>query len=111
MRVQVTQYCNDKIAALRVNPAGVDPEDDNSSDEEQDDKNSSNKRIKLDGQLAVAPEGTELTNRILPPSGYAYGNASVLRCNAMKFLSNFFEKGQVSYFTLHSLQLEEEKIT
>ena len=33
---------------------------------------------------------------LLPPETYAYGNVGVLRGNAMKFLPNFFEKGQVS---------------
>lgn len=33
--------------------------------------------------------------QLMPPNGYAYGNVSVLRANAMKFLPNFFEKGQV----------------
>lgn len=101
MRVQVTQYVNDKLAALRINPAGVDPEDDGEegeSDEEVDESGPSSKRVKLEPK--VAPVGTELKNRIQPPVGYAYGNASVLRCNAMKFLSNFFEKAQVSSFPL-----------
>ena len=40
--------------------------------------------------------------QLMPPNGYAYGNVSVLRANAMKFLPNFFEKGQVRACSLFS---------
>ncbi|GAA5967192.1 hypothetical protein JCM21900_004724 [Sporobolomyces salmonicolor] len=83
IRVQVTQYVSDKIRALRLNPGSVDP--DNAADVE----------------AGAAPEGAEKRPRgikpaLMPSEGYAYGNVSVLRANAMKFLPNFFEKGQLS---------------
>ncbi|KAI5478444.1 tRNA (guanine-N7-)-methyltransferase [Pseudohyphozyma bogoriensis] len=68
IRTQVTQYVEDKIRALRLNPLSIDPD------------NPTNLN------LAATPI----------PDGYYYGNVSVLRGNAMKFLPNFFEKGQLS---------------
>lgn len=74
IRVSVTQFVADKIAALRVQHQqladGIIPE------------------------ISV-PEGGEayLAEKEAAPGGYQ--NVSVIRANAMKFLPNFFEKGQV----------------
>ncbi|KAF8520266.1 putative methyltransferase [Hysterangium stoloniferum] len=57
IRVQVTQYVRDRIAALRVHHALESTDD---------------------------------------PSPGGYNNVSVVRGNAMKFLPNFFDKGQLS---------------
>ncbi|KIO28716.1 hypothetical protein M407DRAFT_242919 [Tulasnella calospora MUT 4182] len=75
IRVSVTQFVADKIAALRVQHQqladGIIPE------------------------ISV-PEGGEayLAAKEAAPGGYQ--NVSVIRANAMKFLPNFFEKGQLS---------------
>lgn len=73
--MSVTQFVADKISALRVQHQqladGIIPE------------------------ISV-PEGGEayLATKEAAPGGYQ--NVSVIRANAMKFLPNFFEKGQVS---------------
>ncbi|KAG8990192.1 tRNA (guanine-N(7)-)-methyltransferase (tRNA(m7G46)-methyltransferase) [Tulasnella sp. 427] len=75
IRVSVTQFVADKIAALRVQHQrladGIIPE------------------------IAV-PDGGEayLATKEAAPGGYQ--NVSVIRANAMKFLPNFFEKAQLS---------------
>ncbi|GAA6002756.1 tRNA (guanine46-N7)-methyltransferase [Rhodotorula paludigena] len=105
IRVQVTQYVSDKIRALRLNPGSVDP--DNADDVAEaavaageSEGEPSAKRQKVDE--TVKEEGGKLAPvrgirpELMPPEGYAYGNVSVLRANAMKFLPNFFEKGQLS---------------
>ncbi|KAG8972545.1 tRNA (guanine-N(7)-)-methyltransferase (tRNA(m7G46)-methyltransferase) [Tulasnella sp. 425] len=75
IRVSVTQFVADKISALRVQHQqladGIIPE------------------------ISV-PEGGEayLAAKEAAPGGYQ--NVSVIRANAMKFLPNFFEKGQLS---------------
>ncbi|KAG8990113.1 tRNA (guanine-N(7)-)-methyltransferase (tRNA(m7G46)-methyltransferase) [Tulasnella sp. 427] len=75
IRVSVTQFVADKIAALRVQHQrladGIIPE------------------------IAV-PDGGEayLAAKEAAPGGYQ--NVSVIRANAMKFLPNFFEKAQLS---------------
>ncbi|KAL8283129.1 hypothetical protein RQP46_005907 [Phenoliferia psychrophenolica] len=93
IRVQVTQYVEDKINALRLNPKSIDPdnlpEPDEAAAEGADAEQGPAKRVKLDA--ATAPD-----SGLLPPENYAYGNVSVLRGNAMKFLPNFFDKGQLS---------------
>lgn len=63
------------------------------------------KRQKLDEsavQVEAAPLAVDesINPGLLPPEGFAYDNVSVLRGNAMKFLPNFFERGQVSTFSL-----------
>lgn len=74
IRVQVTQYVADRIAALRLqnslSPPTAPTED------------------------TLMPESSSSTSR--PPAVGGFQNVSVLRANAMKFLPNFFEKGQVS---------------
>ena len=62
IRVQVTEYVEDRIAALRLSEA-----------------------------LKINPDANpeELENG-------PYQNVSVIRANAMKFLPNFFQKGQLS---------------
>lgn len=117
IRVQVTQYVSDKIRALRLNPGSVDP--DNAEDvaaaaakvvepdatEESGEPSAKRQKVSNKGKQA-APKQPELAEgevakvrgvkpELMPPNGYAYGNVSVLRANAMKFLPNFFEKGQV----------------
>lgn len=100
IRVQVTQYVEDKINALRLNPNSLDPDNlpepepepaAEEEGEEEEEGGPAAKRVKLD---APAPPNPALR----PPEGYAYGNVSVLRGNAMKFLPNFFDKGQVRFF-------------
>lgn len=96
IRTQVTQYVSDKITALRINPGNEDLDAiDPVQGEVAEGKNKSKKgggakRIKLDLEPVK-----ELEPLVAPP-GYAYDNVSVLRGNAMKFLPNFFEKGQVT---------------
>ncbi|KAF8339661.1 putative methyltransferase [Cantharellus anzutake] len=63
IRINVTQYVADRIAALRLKSA----------------------------QAAGSEEGAKSP---IVPGGYQ--NISVVRANAMKFLPNFFEKGQLS---------------
>lgn len=36
-----------------------------------------------------------------------YGNIACLRTNAMKYLPNYFRKGQVSYFGLYARRLQQ----
>lgn len=91
LRVQVTQYVTDKVAALRVNPANIDPDA-----EEVEEDGPATKKVKLETSAANA----SAVSKLAPPPGYAYENVSVLRCNAMKFLSNFFDKAQVSVVCL-----------
>lgn len=96
IRVQVTQYVSDKIRALRLNPGSVDP--DNVADVEA--AVAERKQEILEGR-----EEGELSRvrgvkkELMPEIGYAYGNVSVLRANAMKFLPNFFDKHQVSHLS------------
>lgn len=77
-----------------MNPGSVDP--DNVADVEA--AVAERKQEILEGR---AEEG-ELSRvrgvkkELMPEIGYAYGNVSVLRANAMKFLPNFFDKHQVS---------------
>lgn len=95
IRVQVTQYVSDKIRALRLNPGSVDP--DNVADVEA--AVAERKQEILEGR-----EEGELSRvrgvrkELMPDKEYSYGNVSVLRGNAMKFLPNFFEKHQVRSF-------------
>jgi tRNA (guanine-N7-)-methyltransferase len=122
IRTQVTQYVSDKIRALRLNPGSIDP--DNPSEHlsfvpkalpatsaevtpqeiesgEFDDEQGPAKRLRLDASASTVPIETQGKREVisnvdlLPPDGFAYGNVSVLRSNAMKYLPNFFEKGQV----------------
>jgi tRNA (guanine-N7-)-methyltransferase len=117
IRVQVTQYVSDKIRALRLNPGSVDP--DNVEDAAAEaagevqggderaakrQKTDNNKVPRVEQQQQQQPEQLAegevakvrgVKPQLMPPNGYAYGNVSVLRANAMKFLPNFFEKGQV----------------
>lgn len=116
IRVQVTQYVSDKIRALRLNPGSVDPDnvEDTAADDEASEAQGGEgderaaKRQKTDNKVPPVEqqqpeklaEGEVAKVRgvkpqLMPPNGYAYGNVSVLRANAMKFLPNFFEKGQV----------------
>ncbi|GAA5931062.1 tRNA (guanine46-N7)-methyltransferase [Sporobolomyces koalae] len=89
IRVQVTQYVSDKIRALRLNPGSVDP--DNAADVEAA---AAEKKEETDSTAVSRPRG--IKKELMPQEGYAYGNVSVLRANAMKFLPNFFEKAQLS---------------
>ncbi|WFC98640.1 tRNA (guanine(46)-N(7))-methyltransferase [Malassezia yamatoensis] len=88
IRTQVTQYVQDKILALRLahkrakdsdvpNPEvlGDLPENDEDADERQQNQ----RMVREAGQIAGG-----------------YQNISVIRSNAMKFLPNFFEQGQLS---------------
>ncbi|GAA6000608.1 hypothetical protein JCM5350_003943 [Sporobolomyces pararoseus] len=105
IRVQVTQYVSDKIRALRLNPGSVDP--DNAADVEaavaeakklkqsQSDSTTEGEQQETDAPAVLSrPRG--IKKELMPKEGYAYGNVSVLRANAMKFLPNFFEKAQLS---------------
>jgi hypothetical protein len=66
IRLQVTQYVEERIRALRL-------------------------------QYQLAQEGGEKQEGEEGDRKHDYGNISVLRGNAMKFLPNLFEKAQVSY--------------
>ncbi|SCZ94126.1 BZ3500_MvSof-1268-A1-R1_Chr12-2g03705 [Microbotryum saponariae] len=106
IRTQVTQYVADKIKALRLNPGSVDPDrpdevpvtsagSTEKAEPEEDGERRSKKPKLGDQQVASSEQGGKEID-LSPPQGYAYGNVSVLRGNAMKFLPNFFEKGQLS---------------
>jgi tRNA (guanine-N7-)-methyltransferase len=69
IRVQVTQYVTDRIAALRIQNT-TRPSD----------------------QISTSSSNKPLSSTASAPGGYQ--NVSVLRANAMKFLPNFFERGQ-----------------
>jgi hypothetical protein len=108
IRTQVTQYVSDKIRALRLNPGSVDPDNPEEPLITTTDP--------LPGELAattaagsdeppakkakVDDEAARTRLALQPSEGYAYGNVSVLRGNAMKFLPNFFDKAQVCGFLL-----------
>ncbi|GAA5858690.1 hypothetical protein JCM8547_001424 [Rhodosporidiobolus lusitaniae] len=107
IRVQVTQYVSDKIRALRLNPGSVDPDNaedvaaaeaETAAEAGEAEGEPAAKRQKVDSaeekKVVAKPRGVK--SELMPPEGYAYGNVSVLRANAMKFLPNFFEKGQLS---------------
>ncbi|BGP03372.1 tRNA guanine-N7-methyltransferase [Rhodotorula toruloides ATCC 204091] len=102
IRVQVTQYVSDKIRALRLNPGSVDP--DNAEDvaaaaaegTAHPEDEPAAKRQKVEAKDAKKSKVRGIKPELMPPEGYAYDNVSVLRANAMKFLPNFFEKGQLS---------------
>ncbi|GAA5862694.1 hypothetical protein JCM3774_001888 [Rhodotorula dairenensis] len=108
IRVQVTQYVSDKIRALRLNPGSVDPdnvEESAGGEAEEDERAAKRQKTSKTAQIEVKqPELAQgevakvrgVKPQLMPPNGYAYGNVSVLRANAMKFLPNFFEKGQLS---------------
>ena len=74
IRINVTQYVADRITALR-----------------------------LKNKQASQPTGSDDSSTVTVASG-GYQNISVVRTNAMKFLPNFFEKGQVLvlYFNMIS---------
>ncbi|SCV72986.1 BQ2448_6911 [Microbotryum intermedium] len=110
IRTQVTQYVADKIKALRLNPGSVDPDRPDEVPvralvETVDEGEPLTKKAKIDEEK----EGDASTSRkvidLSPPHGYAYGNVSVLRANAMKFLPNFFEKGQILIHSFDASQL------
>lgn len=70
--------------------------------EVKDSEQGPSKRQKMDSPevpaLAIEVNGRieVIANKaLLPPEGYSYENVSVMRGNAMKYLPNFFEKGQV----------------
>ena len=71
IRTQVTQYVDDKIAALR---AGAP--------------------LNVPQGLDAPPPDAEPPAPL--PEGYQYENVSVIRANAMKFLPNFFRRHQLS---------------
>lgn len=101
IRTQVTQYVSDKIRALRLNPGSVDPDnpeeplitttDPLPSEVTNGGAEPPAKKAKVDDNSEAAKTRLALQ----PQEGYAYGNVSVLRGNAMKFLPNFFDKAQV----------------
>ena len=102
IRVQVTQYVSDKIRALRLNPGSVDP--DNADDVAAAAADAAGQPVAKRQKVEASEDGAQpgklapvrgIKPELMPPEGYAYGNVSVLRANAMKFLPNFFEKGQV----------------
>ncbi|KAG8930987.1 tRNA (guanine-N(7)-)-methyltransferase (tRNA(m7G46)-methyltransferase) [Tulasnella sp. 418] len=77
IRTSVTQYVADKIAALRI----------------QHEQLAAGINMPLPAHLK--PEELSLIPPKEPAPG-GYHNVSVIRGNAMKFLPNFFEKGQLS---------------
>ena len=88
IRTQVTQYVHDKIQALRLahkhakeSGAPVDeaPETAPENDEESEERRQNERMVREAGHVAGG-----------------YQNISVIRSNAMKFLPNFFEQGQLS---------------
>lgn len=102
----MTQYVSDKIAALRLNPGSVDPDNpelqpvvggsaDNDKTEEEPIERPA-KKAKVDPSAPKVASIPAIAPALLPPLGYSYNNLSVLRANAMKFLPNFFHKGQLS---------------
>lgn len=86
IRTQVTQYVHDKIMALRLahkqahDSDTVDVVETPATAEDDNDERQQNARmVREAGQVAGG-----------------YQNVSVIRSNAMKFLPNFFEQGQLS---------------
>ena len=87
IRVQVTQYVSDRIDALRLQHQQLAEKEQNGQPSEE----------------VTPPIVTDPPALVLPPTKLApggYNNVSVIRANAMKFLPNFFEKGQVRYLIL-----------
>lgn len=92
IRTQVTQYVHDKIHALRLahkqgalkdaSEANVEAEpegEDEANDEDSEERRQNERMVREAGHVAGG-----------------YQNISVIRTNAMKFLPNFFEHGQLS---------------
>ena len=88
IRTQVTQYVHDKIQALRLAhkhakeasaPMDEAPETAPENDEESEERRQNERMVREAGHVAGG-----------------YQNISVIRSNAMKFLPNFFEQGQLS---------------
>jgi len=84
IRFQVTQYVTDRIEALRIQNV-TRPSDSGQISSTVGASSSSSSSIK--------PNPSEPTPTPVPGG---YQNVSVLRANAMKFLPNFFERGQLS---------------
>lgn len=124
IRTQVTQYVSDKIRALRINPGSIDPDDvepepqgksSEAVEEGEGTDGAPKKKRRRKNKKGVVPVPAEhskvdafvIPTELAPPTGYAYENVGVLRGNAMKFLPNFFDKGQVR--PLSSLRLRNFK--
>ena len=93
IRSSVTEFVDNKIKALRqqqLPPAQV------SSDPQLSPPHNAN--LPLLGPAEDTVEAPAISTQLSPPG--AYSNISVIRANAMKFLPNFFVRGQ-----LHSIYL------
>lgn len=92
IRTQVTQYVEDKIQALRLahkqaKERGTDEHAPESVAAGSSEPLSEDAEEKAQNERLVRDAGNV-------PGGYE--NVSVIRANAMKFLPNFFERGQLS---------------
>lgn len=93
IRTQVTQYVHDKIQALRLahqqaqTQAGdaQDTQDVAATDDARETAEDTEERLQNERMVREAGQVAG-----------GYQNISVIRTNAMKFLPNFFEKGQLS---------------
>lgn len=81
IRIQVTQYVTDRITALRVA----------SAKDSLDDPTMTTESGGMEVDLVTNPTTASIVNA---PGGFQ--NISVIRGNAMKFLPNFFKKGQLT---------------
>lgn len=87
IRTQVTQYVHDKIHALRLAHKHAkdhdipveEPQAPTENDEDSEEKRQNERMVREAGHVAGG-----------------YQNISVIRTNAMKFLPNFFEQGQLT---------------
>lgn len=89
IRAQVTQYVTDRIAALRI-AASEGSTTDPSLAAGGPPKETSNDTTTAAALPLTRPTSDDIVNA---PGGFQ--NISVIRANAMKFLPNFFEKGQL----------------
>jgi tRNA (guanine-N7-)-methyltransferase len=97
IRTSVTQYVYDKVQALRAASRRVDQ---NGSGAARNTTKISNQGIQLEGDSEAEINSSLIQDA--PQIRGNYDNISALRVNAMKFLPNFFAKGQLSkLFFLH----------
>lgn len=100
IRAQVTQYVEDKIQALRLahkqsKNAGLESEQGQQQQEQELDAEDSTSADPNDEDSEERRHNESLVKHAGDVPG-GYENVSVIRTNAMKFLPNFFEQGQLT---------------
>ncbi len=105
IRVQVTQYVEDRIIALRTHHAQRIKQDKLTGQLkhvrlENEKENNEHENSEAEQKIKVTKANKTIDNEINDEDqfdvNHDYQNISVLRGNAMKFLPNFFTKGQLS---------------